>query len=211
MRKVQERMIVFPSGDLTLEGLYHKGQNSPAIVVGAPHPRLGGSMDSPVVAEIAFGAARDRHPTLRFNYRGVGASQGERLPEGATPEGEVGDFLAAIEELRATTGIEEIVAAGYSFGAGMALRAALEDPKVVGAILVAPPTRLLDFTPLRDLRVQTLVAAGTEDEYVVGLDDLVTGVPAIEVHRIPGANHFFDRGLVPLSRAINAFMAKLAP
>ena len=204
-------MIAFPSGVLSLEGLYHKGLNAPAIVVGAPHPLLGGSMDSPVVAEIAFGAARDRHPTLRFNYRGVGASQGSRMAENAAPDGEVADFRAAIEELRATSGIEDIVAAGYSFGAGMAMRAALDDPKVVGAILVAPPTQLLDFSNLRDLRVPTLVVAGSEDEYVIALDDLVTGVPAIEVSRIPGANHFFDRGLVPLSRAIAAFMAKLAP
>lgn len=201
---------MFPSGELTLEGLYHKGSNAPAIVVGAPHPRLGGSMDSPVVAEIAFGAARDRHPTLRFNYRGVGASQGARLAEGAAPDGESADFSAAIAELRATTAIEEVVVAGYSFGALMALRAALDDPKVVGAILIAPPTRMFDFTPLRDLRVQSLIAAGTEDDYVIALDDLVTGVPAIEVQRIPGANHFFDRGLVPLSRAINAFMTKVA-
>ncbi len=205
-------MVVFPSGELTLEGLYHKGHAAPGIVVGAPHPFLGGSMDGPVVAEIAFGAARDRHPTLRFNYRGVGASQGPRLTATETAGAELEDYRAAIAELRETTGHGEIVAAGYSFGAFMAMQAALLDPEIAGAILVAPPTTLFDFSALRDLRVPTLIAVGTEDAYVAaGFADLVTGVPAIHVDRITGANHFFDQGLVALGRAIGAFMQKVAP
>jgi alpha/beta superfamily hydrolase len=209
MKKVQERPIIFHSGALVLEGLYHKGSASPGIVIGAPHPRFGGSMDSPVVAEVAFAAARKRHPTIRFNYRGVGGSNGAR---GGDFE-EIDDFKAAMAELRVTTGFEEIVSAGYSYGSRLALDVALSEEGVCGAILVAPPTRDFDFADLRKLRVPTLIVAGTGDDHLdlAVLRDLLTGVPAAQLAEIPEAGHFFERGLVALGRRIDTFMASLAP
>ena len=208
-------MVVFPSGtgreDLVLEGLYHKGERAdwPGMVIGAPHPRMGGSMDSPVVAEIAFASARDQRPTLRFNYRGVGASMGE-LAGGDTTE-EVEDFAAAAEELRATTGLRGIVAAGYSFGSRVALSFALRDPEVVAAILVSPPNTMLPFDDLPELRVPALVVLGALDEHVdrAALSAGIAASSATRLEIIPEADHVFHQGLVPLSHAINAFLASL--
>lgn len=212
MKKVQERMVVFPSaGGAILEGLYHKGEKSdqPGMVIAAPHPRMGGSMDSPVVAEIAFASARDQRPTMRFNYRGVGASQGELAGRDTTEE--VEDFRAALEELRATTGSRLTVAAGYSFGARVALSAALTDVDLVGVILVAPPTSLFAFDDLAGLRMPALLLAGANDEHVDRgrLAEIAAKSGAARIEVIPGANHVFNEGLVPLSRAINTFLASL--
>lgn len=205
--------MVFPSaGGAMLEGLYHKGERSgaPGVVIAAPHPRMGGSMDSPVVAEMAFASARDQRPTLRFNYRGVGASQGTLA--GATAAEEVEDFRAAAEELRGTTGRRELVAAGYSFGARVALSAALADPEVVAAVLVAPPTSLFRFDDLASLRVPALLIAGSRDEHVdrAALSTALVGAGAARVEIVAGADHVFGEGLVALSHAINAFLAAKA-
>src|SRR2546427_4386216 len=59
-----------------LDALYHRGTREPPCVIAAPHPALGGSMLSPVVAELAWALTRAGHPTMRFDYRGVGASRG---------------------------------------------------------------------------------------------------------------------------------------
>src|SRR3982074_2839247 len=67
-----------------LDALYHRGTREPPCAIAAPHPALGGSMTSPVVAELAWALTRAGHPTLRFDYRGVGASRGaSRHPAGA--------------------------------------------------------------------------------------------------------------------------------
>src|SRR6267142_6952168 len=67
-----ERSVVV--GDL--DALYHRGTREPPCAIAAPHPALGGSMLSPVVAELAWALTRAGHPTMRFDYRGVGSSRG---------------------------------------------------------------------------------------------------------------------------------------
>lgn len=194
-----------------LEGLYHKGERSDAagMVIAAPHPRMGGAMDSPVVAEMAFASARDQRPTLRFNYRGVGASLGY-IAGGDTKE-EVEDFGAAVDELRSTTAVRGVVAAGYSFGARVALTFALADAEVAAVVLVAPPTTLFAFTDLASLRVPLLVVVGDQDEHVdrAAISALAAKSGASRVEILRGANHVFNEGLVSLSRTINTFLASL--
>lgn len=206
-------MVVFPSGPegSILEGLYHKGERPdwPGMVIAAPHPRMGGSMDSPVVAEIAFASARDQRPTLRFNYRGVGASQGTLA--GTDGAQELEDFAAAADELRATIGNRRLVAAGYSFGSRVALSFALRDPEVIAAILIAPPNKLLPFDDLSSLRMPLLVVAGGRDEHVdrTLLEGALASTPATRIEILPEADHVFHEGLVGLSHAITTFLARL--
>lgn len=199
-------MIISSEGDLVLEGLYHKGTASPQVVVAAPHPRYGGSMHSPVVAEIAFAAARDSHPAMRFNYRGVGGSQG--VSSGTLAE--AADFRAALEELTASSGMTETVAAGYSYGATIALEVALNNPGVVALVLVAPPASLLDWEKLGRLRMPSLIAAGTADPSVDLARIRSLSLPAMEVVEIPQANHVFDLGLLALGRAVQGFLQRFA-
>src|SRR5437868_13416466 len=107
-----ERSVTIPSGGVSLDGLYHRGDERPACVLAAPHPALGGSMSAPVVAELAWQLTQAGHPTLRFDYRGVGASQGKsrhavhelRRVELSALHDEAADLLAAADQLIATTG-----------------------------------------------------------------------------------------------------------
>src|SRR5437764_5567452 len=80
-----------------LDALYHRGQRAPPCAIASPHPALGGSMLSPVVAELAWALTRAGHPTMRFDYRGVGASRGTSPQKPGSLE--VGDLTGEIGDL----------------------------------------------------------------------------------------------------------------
>src|SRR2546421_10354195 len=122
-----ERSVVV--GDL--DALYHRGRRDPPCAIAAPHPALGGSMLSPVVAELAWALTRAGHPTMRFDYRGVGASRGVSPHVAgsghfADLREEVADLQRICEHLLASTQMTEVCAVGYSFGAAVGLQAAEE-------------------------------------------------------------------------------------
>lgn len=204
---------------LTLEGLYHRGDRAPAVVICAPHPRMGGSMDSPVVAELAWALTRRGHATLRFNYQGVGASAGElQTPAPAGPgagplplralASELGDAAAAVRHLAACVGHGRVAVAGYSFGAGVALALALEDPELSHLLLVAPPNRMLDFTPLAAFDRPLFVAAGQHDTFVdrPALSALIAGRRNVRFELLAGVDHAFTRGLTELGASSAAWL-----
>ena len=88
-----ERPTLIPVGKWVMEGVAHRGTLSPLLLVLPPPPNEGGGMDSTVGAELAFAVSAAGFPTLRFNYRGVGASQGSR----SSGEALIEDALAALE------------------------------------------------------------------------------------------------------------------
>src|SRR5271163_2662156 len=101
---MQEVQVTFRSGDLTLEGLLaNPGGNAPAVVVCHPHPLYGGSMYNNVVDAVLAAMWQAGYATLRFNFRGVGASDGEH--DGGP--GEVDDAVAAMAFLLAQPGVRK--------------------------------------------------------------------------------------------------------
>ena len=201
-----ERSVAIPAqeGALALEGIYVAGGGDAGAVIAAPHPLYGGSMDSPVVAEVAHACASSGLATLRFNWRGVGASAGE--PSG-DPRDADADYAAALEHLAATVA-GPIAVCGYSFGAAAALRAAASSPRVRQAILVAPPPALLGAGDLAGVR-RALLVAGEEDAIAPPdeLRALVAGVPGAHLEVLPDADHFFMIGLAGIGRAVLRFLA----
>src|SRR6202035_2810578 len=112
---MNESQVTFRSGELALEGLLaNPGGGAPAAVVCHPHPSYGGSMYNNVVDAILVAFHQLGYATLRFNFRGVGGSEGEY--DGGP--GEVDDAKAAMEFLLAQAGVkrEGATIAGYSFG-----------------------------------------------------------------------------------------------
>ncbi len=211
-----ERNVVVPSGGLLLDALYHRGAERPACALAAPHPALGGSMQVPVIAELAFALSQAGHSTLRFDYRGVGASQGSsRHKAGALGRialdklaDEVADMGAAMEQLCATAGVAAGCAVGYSFGSAVALACAA-DPRVEELVLIAPPTRLIDFAPLAQVHKPVLVVLAHHDdlcdrarvqEWLAPLGE--KGTLAV----IANADHVFRRGLRELGHEVVSWL-----
>ncbi len=191
-----------------LDVLYHRGTREPPCAIAAPHPALGGSMTSPVVAELAWALTRGGHPTLRFDYRGVGASRGaSRHPAGAMRiadlQDEVADLHAICEHLIATTQMPAVCAVGYSFGAAVALEAA-QDARIGQLVLIAPPTTLYEFAALAAVRKPVLVVCAHHDSFCDrGALSLPDGA-RLEV--IAHADHFFGRGLTALGKTVATWL-----
>jgi uncharacterized protein len=191
--------IAMPGEEWALEGIYSgvAGADSGAVVA-PPHPLYGGSMDSPVVAELVWACQSAGYASARFNWRGVGASGGEPSGESADADADYAAALAYLEE----TVDGAIVAAGYSFGAAAAVRVALQSPRVRRLLLVAPPPALLDADALARFRGRTLVVVGSQDSFAptAELAERLGGDSRRALAVIPGADHFFASGLAEISR-----------
>ena len=205
--KEQGVTIPIEAEGLALEGAWQAAEGKGGGVVAPPHPLYGGSLDHPVVNELAYALYCEGLPSLRFNWRGVGASQGE--PSG-DPELALADYAAAVAHL-AQTVPGPLVAAGYSFGAIAALRAALVDPRLRSLVLVAPPVRWLQGLSLRQLERPLLIIAGTEDSFapVPGLRAALEGVAGAHLELVQGADHFFVSGLSVIVGATRAAVARI--
>lgn len=194
-----ERAVVIPSGSLTLEGLYHRGDGTPGVLLVPPHPYIRGSMEISIIAELAWAVTRAGHPTLRFNYQGVGASRGE-FSEAEALTG----ARAARSHLLACMGEESPIGAlGLGFGASVAASLALETkPLISPLIMVCPdPAQLPDG--LNQYRGELLVVV---PQYAPGdaeaLMRLCESVPNGRYAAIPRADGAFVRGLVELGKVV---------
>jgi uncharacterized protein len=167
-------------------------------------------MDSPVVVTAAAACAGRGLATLRFNFRGVGASGGS-WDEG---RGERDDVRAALEYLRAQLMAPARTAlAGYSFGALMAAGVAAAGEPLAGLALIAPPLAAAGLPPgLVAVDGPALVVAGSDDSHCprTSLSRLATTLPGATVTVIDGSDHFFFTGLDALEAALAGWAGKLA-
>lgn len=164
-------------------------------VVCHPHPQHGGTMHNKVVATVARAALQCGWTSVRFNYRGVGASAGT-WDEG---RGEVDDALAVIAAQCAAGG--PLLLAGFSFGGYVAAAAAarLAEP-AAGLVLVAPSTQKQQVPPVP---AGTLIVHGESDEVVPLAATLDWARPqGLPVLVFPGVGHFFHGQLGALKGAV---------
>jgi len=160
-------------------------------------------MDNPVVVRMVEVCVGRGVATLRFNFRGVGASSG-RHDEG---RGEQEDVRASLTHLQDVLGAGARVAlAGYSFGAAMVAAAAMSVP-VAGLALVAPPMRVAELHRPIGVTGPIVVVAGAEDQYCPpsALEVLRAMLPEATVVVIEGTDHFFFGSLMPLGDAVGAW------
>jgi alpha/beta superfamily hydrolase len=171
-------------------------------VVCHPHPLGGGTLDNKVVHTVARVMQELGLPTLRFNFRGVGASAG-KFDDGA---GETEDALAVIDWGRERWPQGALWLAGFSFGAYTALRAS-ERREVQRLITIAPPVQRLQSAALRAPDCPWLIVQGDEDE-IVSCQAVMSWAkslsPQPQVAILRGASHFFHGRLQDLKDAIMA-------
>ncbi len=199
-----EERIFFPSEGLRIEGLLEEGAGEKAVVITHPHPLYGGDMHNNVVEAMTAAYRKAGYTTLRFNFRGVGQSEGQ-YGEGI---GEQKDVEAALAFLRAKGGID---LAGYSFGAwviGLGLERYDSAERV---IMVSPPVTFIDFSSLGyDPRIR-LVIAGSHDEF--GRPDMIQEMvmkwnPEAILETIQGADHFYWGKTGEVQEIIGRFLEK---
>jgi uncharacterized protein len=186
------------------------GQPSLAAVICHPHPLFGGTMHNKVVYQAAKSLDAFGIPTLRFNFRGAGLSEG-RHDKG---KGELGDVQAAIDFLAGEFSGAALLVAGFSFGSVVGLRAGCSDARVTQLMGLGIPVNGSDFSFLHNCGKPKLFVHGANDEFGARdkVEALVGTLPgANELKVVEGADHFFAGHLDQLDAAIAGWIERRHP
>jgi uncharacterized protein len=199
-----EDKIGFLSGTLHIEGLLNQNRGGRGVVVAHPHPLYGGNMHDFVVESIANAFWDSGYSTLKFNFRGVGKSQG-KFDNGI---GEQSDLISAIHYLFGL-GITEVDLAGYSFGTWVISRIEPDSAHIGQVVFVSPPFGLMDFEASFLVKRLSLVATGNLDPF--SPPDLVRKKLAqwncsAKLEVIAGSDHFYGGYHVTLESIIFAHL-----
>ena len=190
-------LIDGPVGNLEIECSDNRGQDTMAILC-HPHPSYGGNMDDPVLTEARACCEKLRIPHVRFNFRGVGASEGRHDSSDAEYNGEVEDLKAVLSWTRTEFRAERVIGIGYSFGSFIINRGDqlnLFDKSV----LIAPPNISMSFIFDNPERPCDIVY-GEKDTYV---DPRKFHSQAeLRVKTVKDGNHFFYGSYWDLSAQI---------
>ncbi|MEO8431975.1 MAG: alpha/beta hydrolase [Acidobacteriota bacterium] len=202
--RLESVMFRGPAGQL--EGLWKEAvaPRRGGAVFAHPHPLYGGTLHNKVVYRAARAFSACGWETLRFNFRGVGLSEGTH-DEG---RGETEDVRAALDVVESRTG-RPLLAGGFSFGSAAALRAIRGDERVVAYVGVGFPAARAAESGMSPPAVPSLFISGGGDTVAPPgpMREFVAG--SAEVVVIPGADHFFAGRLPALEDAITAFLRNL--
>jgi len=192
-----EEKITVESGPYRLEGYWQAGTVGKAVVITHPHPLYGGTMSNPVVETIQSAYQQYGYATLRFNFRGVGGSQGY-FDNGVGEKDDVRAAIAYVERVN----VAAIDLAGYSFGAWVnAGVAAAKRTAIHSMLMVSPPVGFIAFENVNALKCLKLVVTGSRDDiapagYIRNL--LPTWNPDAKFEIIDGCDHFYSGHLQKL-------------
>lgn len=177
-----------------------------AVVFGHPHPQHGGTMHTKAVYQSAKALARIGCAVLRFNFRGVGRSEGA-FADGI---GEMEDFRAALDFMRTRYPSVPLWTGGMSFGAWVGLTAGARDARVAALIGVATPVDLYDFGEVRDSLTAKFFIHGERDE-ICSLKTMrafyAQAAEPKELVVIDAADHLFDGRVSDVGDAIEDLLA----
>lgn len=207
-----EVLIAGPVG--RIEARYHqsKVRNAPIAIVLHPHPEHGGTMNNKVTYAMFKSFVELGFSTLRFNFRGVGRSEG-KFDHG---EGELSDAAACLDWLQVQNPEpRQCWVAGFSFGAWICMQLLMRRPELDGFVAVAPPANMYDFSFLAPCPVSGLILQGAKDEIVP--KDAVVKLAArlsaqrglhIDYRNIPEADHFFSNEISQLTKPMQEYVSE---
>jgi alpha/beta superfamily hydrolase len=195
-----EEQVSFQSDNMCIDGLFEHNGGSKAVVITHPHSLYGGDMQNSVVSIIQQAFSKKGYSTLRFNFRGVGRSEGN-FDNGI---GEQNDLQAAVDYLL-TNGFETVDLAGYSFGSWVGASLAYRLDLFKNVILVSPPVSFMDFSDILHLPSLRLTIVGDTDDFceLEALKkrlSILNSEAALEI--ISNTDHFYTGRLDLLSAVI---------
>ncbi len=194
--RMPEVMINGPEGRIEARYLHAQDPGAPIALMLHPHPQHGGTMHNKVVYALYQSFVGRGYSTLRFNFRGVGRSQGTY----ARGEGELSDAASALDWLQAQNpNARNCWVGGFSFGAWIGMQLLMRRPEIAGFISIAPPANMYDFTFLAPCPASGLIINGSADRVappadthtLVGKLHEQKGI-TITHQEVPGAGHFFE-------------------
>jgi alpha/beta superfamily hydrolase len=182
--------VIFPGPEGRLEGRYHpqRDRDAPIAIVLHPHPQFGGTMNNRVVYNLHYAFHSLGFTVLRFNFRGVGRSQGEY----------------------------DCWVAGFSFGAWIGMQLLMRRPEITGFVSVSPPANMYDFSFLAPCPSSGLIINGSADR-VAPPPDTVTLVNKLHEQKgitithqvVEGAGHFFeDPHMDPMIESVKTYVRR---
>jgi len=200
-----------PAGRLEARYQASKGAAAPLAVVLHPHPLHGGTMNNKVAYTLFRCFAGLGFSTLRFNFRGVGRSEGVH----SDGEGEVGDAMAALDwVVRENPDHGPIWLTGFSFGAWITSKTLMAWSGLDGFVLVAPGAMKYDWSFFNPCPVDGLIIQGSADDIVsaqsvVDLAAMLNSQPGrtVPLEMVEGAGHFFETQMDLLQGHVEDYVA----
>ena len=204
--------VIFNGAEGRLEGRYHHStiSNPPVALVLHPHSQHGGTMNNKVAYNTYQVFAKNNFSVLRFNFRGVGKSEGV-FDNGV---GELTDAATALDWLQVQNpNSNSFWIAGFSFGAWVALQLLMRRPEIHGFVAISPPTNKYDFSFLSPCPAPGLIVQGDQDS-IVSEQSVSAFAERLSKQRnadvsyvmIEGADHFFRDKLEEMSGHVDEFL-----
>lgn len=205
--------VIIPGPEGRIEGRYHVSDSptAPLAVVLHPHPVYGGTMNNKVVYHLYHAFVRNGFSVLRFNFRGVGRSQG-KFDDGI---GELADAATALDWMQQQNpDAPSCWIAGFSFGAWISLQLLMRRPELEGFVIASPPANLYDFSFLSPCPSAGLVTQGSKDD-VVAEDSVAKLVEKLREQKgttvdyqvLEGADHYYRNHMDELTTLVNGYIA----
>ena len=204
--------IIFNGPDGRLEGRYHQSKNSnaPIAIVLHPHPLHGGNMNNRIIYNMFHAFVEQGFSVLRFNFRGVGRSQGTF--DGGI--GELSDAAYAFDWMQQFNKNSPYCwIGGYSFGALISMQLMMRRPEIMGFISISPPANTEDFSFLAPCPSSGLIVHGEIDDLIPieTTSKLATKLNTqknieVEFTTIKGANHFYKNKINVLKNEVVKYL-----
>jgi len=204
--------VIFNGPEGRLEGRYHHSKipNAPVALLLHPHPQHGGTMSNKVVYALYQSFVKRGFSALRFNFRGVGRSQGV-FDNG---QGELSDAATALDWMQAhNPNARKCWIGGFSFGAWVAMQLMMRRPEISGFISVAPPANIHDFSFLAPCPASGLIVHGDKDDIVpiVSVEKLAQKLKKqknieIDYRVLKGGDHFLQDHCIDLMAMVDDYL-----
>ena len=207
-----EVIINGPAGRIEARYHHEPAQTAPVAIILHPHPQFGGTMNNQIVYHLYYTFVQRNFSVLRFNFRGVGRSQG-LFDNGP---GELSDAATALDWMQSyNPDARACWIAGVSFGSWIAMQLLMRRPEIEGFISIAPPASLYDFSFLAPCPSSGLMVNGGDDR-VISTQSVIDLVDRLKTQKgvvidhevIPGTNHFFEGKVDDLMEVVDKYLDK---